>query len=186
MLVKSNKNAKKTILDLYFLWQIRVKIFVFIVVFCNICYYSFVGIVRFYFLIRCVNANVFCKNGDTLLIVSLTRERSLFTMPVEILEQTHRDLSALLQANSVVLVDFFAAWCGPCKMLAPVMDQVAQKYHGKLKVLKVDIDTHPELADDFRVKSVPTIMIFKDAQPVFQQSGVLPLDDLEQVIEQNL
>lgn len=107
-------------------------------------------------------------------------------MPVEILEQTHRDLSALLQANSVVLVDFFAAWCGPCKMLAPVMDQVAQKYHGKLKVLKVDIDTHPELADDFRVKSVPTIMLFKDAQPVFQQSGVLPLDALEQVIEKNL
>ena len=66
--------------------------------------------------------------------------------------------------NGVTLVDFFATWCGPCKMLAPVLEELATEMEGKAKIIKVDIDESAELADEFRISSVPTMMIFKDGK----------------------
>ena len=77
-------------------------------------------------------------------------------------------------ADVPVLVDFFATWCGPCKMLAPTLDQVAAEVAGRAKVVKVDIDASPDLAQRFRVMSIPTLMVFKDGRLVDSTVGVQP------------
>ena len=70
-----------------------------------------------------------------------------------------------------VLVDFYADWCGPCKMMAPVIEDIAKEYEGKLLVGKVDVDANPQLAMKFGIMSIPTIMVFKNGQPVKQLVG---------------
>ena len=82
--------------------------------------------------------------------------------------------SEVLQSATPVLVDFFATWCGPCKMLAPTLDQVAAEVAGRAKVVKVDIDASPDLAQRFGVMSVPTLAVFKDGKLVNQVVGVQP------------
>ncbi|MBE6062702.1 MAG: thioredoxin [Clostridium butyricum] len=88
--------------------------------------------------------------------------------------------------SGVVLVDFFATWCGPCKMLAPVLEQVSEEMAGKATVIKVDIDQCPDLADKFEIVSVPTMMVFKDNKKVDMLVGFLPKDRITQVIESHL
>ncbi len=85
--------------------------------------------------------------------------------------------------NGVTLVDFFATWCGPCKMLAPVLEEVAQDVEGKAKVIKVDIDQSPELADEFRIASVPTMMIFKDGNRSETMVGFNPKSEIVNILE---
>ncbi|WP_251198480.1 thioredoxin [Anaerotardibacter muris] len=80
----------------------------------------------------------------------------------------------VLGASEPVMVDFFATWCGPCKMLAPVLEEVASEVAGKASVYKVDIDREIELAQAYNVQSVPTLIVFKDGQPVQQMVGVQP------------
>ena len=82
--------------------------------------------------------------------------------------------SKVLDAQGPVLVDFFATWCGPCKMLAPTLDQVAAEVAGRAKVVKVDIDASPDLAQRFGVMSVPTLAVFKGGKLVNQAVGVQP------------
>jgi thioredoxin 1 len=76
-----------------------------------------------------------------------------------------------LKAELPVLVDFYATWCGPCKMLAPVLEEVAKRYEGRAKVVKVDIDESPELAQRFGVSAVPTLVLFKDGKAVQKVMG---------------
>ena len=76
-----------------------------------------------------------------------------------------------LKSDLPVLVDFYATWCGPCKMLAPVLDEVAKRYEGRAKVVKVDIDESPELAQRFGVSAVPTLVLFKEGKVVQQVMG---------------
>ena len=78
-----------------------------------------------------------------------------------------------------VLVDFWAEWCGPCKMIAPVLDELAGEYNGKLKIGKVNIDEHQNLAGQFRIMSIPTLLIFKGGQVVDQIVGAKPKRDLK-------
>lgn len=88
--------------------------------------------------------------------------------------------------SGVVLVDFFATWCGPCKMLAPVLEQVSEEMNGKANIIKVDIDQCPDLADEFQITSVPTMMIFKDNVKVDMLVGFLPKERITEVIESHL
>ena len=88
--------------------------------------------------------------------------------------------------NGVVLVDFFATWCGPCKMLAPVLDGLSSEMEGKAKVIKVDIDQSPDLADKFGISSVPTMMVFKDGKKADAMVGFLPKERIKETIEANL
>lgn len=76
-------------------------------------------------------------------------------------------------AQGVVLVDFFATWCGPCKMLSPVLEEVAKEVEEKLDIVKVDVDQDGELAMRFGIMSVPTMIIFKDGQPMTQLQGFM-------------
>lgn len=82
--------------------------------------------------------------------------------------------SEVEQSDVPVLVDFFATWCGPCKMLAPVLEDVAAEVAGRAKIVKVDIDASPDLAQRFGVMSVPTLMVFRGGQVANQAVGVQP------------
>mgnify|MGYP004559940405 FL=1 len=89
-------------------------------------------------------------------------------------------------SEGVVLVDFFATWCGPCKMLAPVLEELGEELPGKAKIVKVDIDQSMDLADEFRITSVPTMILFKNGKAVESLVGFLPKERIKQVIEANL
>lgn len=84
--------------------------------------------------------------------------------------------------SGVTVVDFFATWCGPCKMLAPVLEGLANEMEGKAKFIKVDIDQSLELANQFQISSVPTMMIFKNGEKVNQLIGFLPKEKIQEVI----
>lgn len=91
-----------------------------------------------------------------------------------------------LMKEDVVVVDFFATWCGPCKMLTPVMESVAQKLEGKAKVVKVDVDESPDLAQKFGVMAVPTVIIFKKGEQAQAFSGYQPEPQVLSTIEKVL
>ena len=92
----------------------------------------------------------------------------------------------VLGSKTPVLVDFWATWCGPCRMLAPVIAQIAVKYKGTVKVGKVDVDENPELAESFNVSSIPTLILFKDGKPVAQRTGGAPMPLIEAFIKDNI
>lgn len=85
-----------------------------------------------------------------------------------------------------VLVDFYADWCGPCKMMSPVLDAVAQKYEGRIKVGKCDVDANDELAMKYRVMSIPNMIVFKGEEIAKQMIGAMSQADLEAAIEEAL
>lgn len=79
----------------------------------------------------------------------------------------------VIKATEPVVVDFFAEWCGPCKAMAPALDQVAQEMAGKVKVVKIDVDQNPEITQKYRIQAMPTLMLFKDGKVAAQQVGAL-------------
>ena len=91
--------------------------------------------------------------------------------------------SKVLEADKPVLVDFFATWCGPCKRLAPTLDEVAKEVAGKDEVYKVDIDQSQDIAATYRVSSVPTLILFKDGQPAKKTIGAQPKPALMQMFD---
>ena len=80
----------------------------------------------------------------------------------------------VLESDTPVLVDFWAEWCAPCKMVAPVLDDLAEEYEGKIKFTKVDVDTNPETAMKYGIRSIPTLLVFKGGSPVDQVVGAVP------------
>ena len=81
------------------------------------------------------------------------------------------DFRTIVASNKPVLIDFFAEWCGPCKTLAPILKEVAKEMGGKVKIIKIDIDKNPTLAQKLNVRSVPTLMIYKEESLLWRQSG---------------
>jgi thioredoxin 1 len=87
--------------------------------------------------------------------------------------------SEVLESSQPVLIDFTAVWCGPCKMLDPVIKQLAKDWDGKVRVFKLDVDDNPDLAMNYQVMGVPTLMLFKNGAPVERVTGYQPKDRLE-------
>jgi thioredoxin 1 len=88
-----------------------------------------------------------------------------------------------LQEGQVTVVDFWAEWCGPCRMIAPIIEELAEEYAGKVTVGKVDVDTNPEISMKYGIRNIPTIMIFKDGEPVDKHVGVTTKANLATKIE---
>lgn len=90
----------------------------------------------------------------------------------------------VLKSDKPVLIDFWAEWCGPCKMLSPIVDQIAGEVTQKAKVGKINVDEQPELASQFKVMSIPTLVMIKDGKPVATSVGVKPKDDILAMLNQ--
>lgn len=90
-----------------------------------------------------------------------------------------------INGAGLTLVDFYATWCGPCKTMAPMLGELKTKVGDKASILKVDVDQNPEVAHKYQIRSVPTLILFKDGKQVWRQSGVVPVNQMEQVIKSN-
>jgi thioredoxin len=94
------------------------------------------------------------------------------TKPIEVTDATFEEV--VLKAELPTLVDFWAVWCGPCKMIAPLVDEIADEYQDKLKVAKLDVDKHIEMASRYGVLNIPTLIIFKGGEAVERILGYMP------------
>lgn len=101
-------------------------------------------------------------------------------------EVTTDSFQTFLQSNKPVVVDFYATWCGPCKMLSPLLEQIATEYAEKIEVGKLDVDAHPEIAQQYGVMSMPTLLMFENGQVTKQLIGYRPknqlLEDFSEVL----
>lgn len=92
----------------------------------------------------------------------------------------------VVKADKLVLIDFYADWCGPCKNFAPHLEKFAEENQDKVKVVKINVDENPALAAAFNVRSIPTLVTMKDGQPIFMAAGALPPDMLERFVNDSL
>jgi len=92
----------------------------------------------------------------------------------------------ILSDNKPVLLDFYADWCGPCKMMAPVLTQLKEKMGDRLRILKIDVDKNQSLAAQYQVRGVPTLVLMQHQNVVWKQSGIMDVNTLQQTIEKHL
>jgi thioredoxin 1 len=104
--------------------------------------------------------------------------------PIQVSDQNFK--AEVLDSATPVLVDFWAVWCGPCKMIAPIVEELAKEYNGKLKVAKMDVDANPKTAMDFGIRSIPTLLVFKGGTVVEQIIGAVPKRHLQDKLAAHL
>ncbi len=91
----------------------------------------------------------------------------------------------IINQNKPVLVDFFATWCGPCKMMSPILDDVKKRFGENASIIKIDVDKNPQAVATYQIRGVPTLILFKNGNPLWRQSGVVPANELEKLINEN-
>jgi thioredoxin 1 len=112
------------------------------------------------------------------------RKEDGMSKPTEVTDGTFE--TEVLKADKPVLVDFWAPWCGPCRMVAPVVEELSEEYSGKVKFLKLNTDDNVNTAATYGIRSIPTLLMFKGGQPVDQIVGFRPKGDLKRVIDKAL
>jgi thioredoxin 1 len=105
-------------------------------------------------------------------------------MAIEVTDSTFDEV--VLKSDKPVMVDFWAAWCGPCRMVAPIMDQLTAEYAGKAVIVKVDVDANQKFAAEYGVRNIPTVLVFKNGEVVEKQVGVAPKATYAQKIDAHL
>lgn len=95
-----------------------------------------------------------------------------------------RSFNDIIKKEPLVLVDFFTEWCGPCKMMKPILEELHVAMGDQVRILKVDVDKNPQAAHAFQIRGVPTLALFKKGEIVWRQSGVVPVSSLKQIIHQ--
>ncbi|NJN40860.1 MAG: thioredoxin [Flammeovirgaceae bacterium] len=98
------------------------------------------------------------------------------------MSQPKKSFNEIIQGETPVLVDFHADWCGPCKMMAPILEQVSKELQ-EIKIIKVDVDKNPQAANAFRVQGVPTLILFRKGEVLWRQSGVVPAHLLKTTLQ---
>ncbi len=104
--------------------------------------------------------------------------------PIAVDEKTWEQ--EVLKAKGLVMVDFWAVWCGPCKMVAPIVDELSKEYEGRLKVAKLNTDENPGIASQYQIMGIPTLLIFKDGKPIDKIVGAAPKKQFKDKIESHL
>lgn len=98
------------------------------------------------------------------------------------MSNTRENFGDIIKGDTPVLVDFFAEWCGPCKMMKPILEDLRKRMGDKVRILKIDIDKSPAAANALQIQSVPTLVLFKSGQTLWRQSGVVQAAELERII----
>ena len=123
-----------------------------------------------------LGAGPICGRCKTRLIT-----KGIYDIPVDVSDSTFN--SEILGYNGPVLMDCWAPWCGPCKMIAPVLDQLAAEYAGKIKIAKLNVDNNPATASRYGIQSIPTMLLFKNGQQVDKIVGAVPRSEIENRIK---
>ena len=97
----------------------------------------------------------------------------------------HSSLKELTGSDTLTLIDFSAEWCGPCKMQAPILQDLKSKVGDKVRIVKIDVDRNPDAANVYQVRGVPTLMLFRNGQLLWRQSGVATTEQLKQLVDKN-